>query len=436
MSHASLALLRVLAPSLLLVAACDDGAAVTDPPPTETTPTFVASSLERDTSPDVPAADLAAVVAGNNAFALDLYGALAAEDGNLIASPHSASVALAMTYAGAAGNTATEMASTLHFDLPAAQLHPAFDALDLALASRGEGAQGADGEPFRLKVVNAAWGQTGYTFLPGFLDTLAVSYGAGVRLLDFFTAPDPSRLTINAWVSEQTEKRIPNLLPAGTITSDTKLVLTNAVYFNAAWALPFDPDHTADAAFVCADGETVTVPTMTQTESFRYAAGDGWSAIELAYDGGEVAMDIILPDDLASFESGLDATEVDGILGQLVSSYVELHMPRFEYRLPTNLVPTLQSLGMSDAFVPLAADFSGMNGRQDLYIGAVIHEAFVKVDEKGTEAAAATAVVMNDFGLPGEPVVMRLDRPFVYFIRDVQTGAILFVGRVSDPSAS
>ncbi|TNF33256.1 MAG: serpin family protein [Deltaproteobacteria bacterium] len=422
----------VVATPLALAAGCDDGATNGDP---ADTPLNVAkSALERDTSPDVPAADLAAAVAGNNAFALDLYREFAGEDGNLVLSPHSVSVALAMTYAGAAGNTATEMADALHFDLPQAQLHPAFNALDLALSSRGEGAQGADGQPFRLRVVNAAWAQHDYSFLDSYLDALALNYGAGVRLMDFATAPDPSRLTINAWVSEQTETRIPNLLPEGSITSLTRLVLTNAVYFNAAWETQFDEDATASATFHAPDGD-VQVPTMTHTETHAYAAGDGWTAAELRYDGGEVAMLIVMPDDLATFEAGFDAAALTAIDDQLGMTRIDLHLPKFEYRKATSMVAPLGALGIADAFTAGAADFSGMNGGHDLYITGVLHEAFIKLDEHGTEAAAATAVVVGTTSIPPDPITVRFDQPFLYLIRDVETGAILFVGRVVNPAS-
>ncbi len=257
MFRISLALLA-LAP-LALASACDDA---TPSDPGDTPVDVAKSALERDLTPDVPAADLATLVAGDNAFAFDLYRELAVEDGNLVASPHSVSVALAMTYAGAAGNTAAEMAAAMHYDLAQGALHPAFNALDLALSSRGEGAQGADGQPFRLRVVNAAWAQRDFVFLASYLDTLGLNYGAGVRLMDFATAPEPSRATINAWVSEQTETRIPELLPAGSIDAGTRLVLTNAVYFNAAWETQFEPEDTTAEAFAGVGD----VPTMVQTD--------------------------------------------------------------------------------------------------------------------------------------------------------------------------
>ena len=244
------------------------------------------SDKERITSPNVAPPDLADLVAGNSAFAFDLYQFLREEgNGNLFYSPHSISLALAMTYAGARGETERQMADTLHFTLPQDRLHPAFNGLDLELAHRGEGAQGKDGEGFRLHIVNALWGQEGYEFLSEFLDTLAENYGAGLRLLDFASAPEASRVTINDWVSEQTETRIEDLIPQGIIDPETRLVLTNAIYFNAAWSTPFIPDLTEDGPFYLLDGGQVSVPMMRQTTSFGYAEGEGYQAVELPYDG-------------------------------------------------------------------------------------------------------------------------------------------------------
>ena len=228
----------------------------------------VQSDKERVTAPEAADPDLAELTQGNDLFALDLYHILKTDRDNLFYSPYSISVALAMTYAGARGETERQMADALHYTLPQARLHPTFNALDLALASRGQGAQGRDGEGFRLNIANAIWGQHGYAFLSEFLDALAVNYGAGLRLVDFAAAPEEARVTINDWVSEQTEGRIEDLIPAGAIDALTRLVLTNAVYFNAAWSMPFDKERTEDGPFHLLDGEEVTVPIMKQVESF------------------------------------------------------------------------------------------------------------------------------------------------------------------------
>jgi len=394
------------------------------------------SDKQRITSPDVPPSDLADLVNGNSGFAFDLYRILREENDNLFYSPYSISLALAMTYAGARGETERQMADTLHFTLSQDRLHPAFNGLDLELGRRGEGAEGKDGEGFRLHIVNATWGQEGYQFLSEFLDTLAENYDAGLRLLDFVNAPEESRVTINDWVGDQTEGRIEDLIPRGVIDELTRLVLTNAIYFNAAWANPFEKNLTEDGSFYLLDGSQVTVPMMRQTESFGYAEGEGYQAVELPYDGWELSMVILLPQagGFEAFEGSLDTEQVDAILKDLTYREVALTMPRFEFDSGFSLKEALAAMGMPDAFTG-AADFSGMTGGRDLFIAEVIHKAFVSVDEAGTEAAAATAVVMSELALPEEPVEVTVNRAFIFFIRDIETGAILFVGRVVDPSA-
>ena len=404
------------------------------------------SEKQRVTAPDVNQADLAELVNGNNAFAFNLYQFLAEGNGNLFYSPYSISLALAMTYAGAHGETEQQMADTLHFILSQDRLHPAFNSLDLELARRGEGAKGKDGEGtrpgrrvqgFRLNIVNALWGQDGYECLPEFLDILAENYGAGLRILDFVKAPEESRVTINDWVSDQTEGRIEDLIPKGLIDTLTRLVLTNAIYFNAAWSRPFEERLTDDGTFHLLDGSEVTVPMMQQMESFGYAEGEGYQAVELPYDGHELSMVILLPEagQFEEFEGSLDAKRVDAILQDLTPSRVALTMPKFELESDFSLAQVLVAMGMPDAF-SMAADFSGMDGTHELFIKDVVHKAFVSVDEAGTEAAAATAVVVAEKAMmPEEPVEVTVDRPFVFLIRDIETGTILFVGRVVNPSA-
>jgi serpin B len=397
---------------------------------------IASSSLSRDTNPEVAPGDLAAQVRANTAFAFDLYHDLTAESDNIFFSPHSISIALAMTWAGARGQTEQDMAQALHFELPQERLHPAFNALDLALASRGQGAQGSDGKEFRLHVVNSTWAQRDFTFLESFLDVLAVSYGAVMRLVDFVSDAEGARRTINAWVEEQTEDRIQDLIPSGVLNSYTRLVLVNAVYFNAAWAEQFRPESTRTEAFHLLDGGTVSVPMMNQQESFPYAEGPGFQAVELPYDGQELSMLVLVPDtgNFTTFEARLDADRLAEIVSSLASRRVELGLPRWELKgLTFSLTQALTHLGMGVAFSG-NADFSGMNGARDLFIQNVLHQAFVKVDESGTEAAAATAVIMPTSAEPGAPVRLRVDRPFIYLIRDRATGAVLFLGRFMNPS--
>jgi len=402
------------------------------------------SDKERVTSPNVSAADVALLVEGNSAFALELYQAIREEEGNLFYSPYSISVALAMTYAGARGETTQQMADTLHFLLEQEKLHPAFNWLDVEFAKRGEGAEGKDGEGFRLNIVNAIWGQKDYEFLTDFLDVLAENYGAGLRILDFMTETEKSRLAINDCVSDQTEGRIEDLIPQGAIDALTRLVLANAIYFNAAWEHPFDKKITADGPFYLLDGGQVGVPMMRQTKSFGYTEGEGYQAVELRYDIGELSdgkalsMVIMLPEtgQFEAFEGGLQAQKLDDIISDLRLTEVALTMPKFEFDSEFSLKDTLAEMGMPDAFSPDDADFSGMTGNRELFISDVVHKAFVSVDEAGTEAAAATAVIVGTTSVPVEPPVpVTIDRPFIFLIRDIETGAILFIGRVVNPAA-
>jgi serpin B len=379
--------------------------------------------------------DLVALVDGNNAFAFDLYSALKGEQGNLFYSPYSISQALAMTYGGARDTTEKEMAATLHFTLPQASLHPAFNSLDRQLMARGQGARGKDGKGFRLNVVNAIWGQADYSFLPDYLDLLAQNYGAGLRTLDFRAAPEAGRQVINKWVADQTEQRIKDLIPVGAIDPLTRLVLTNAIYFNAAWADNFEKTATQPAPFHLLDGSAVDVPMMHQTERLGYAAGDGYQAVSLPYDGRELEMVVLLPDEgkFAEFEKSLDASRAGSIVKGLAPKQVALSLPGFKFESEFSLGNILSEMGMPTAFSGDQADFSGMTGNRELSISRVIHKAFVGVDESGTEAAAATAVVMRATAMPAMPQEVTVDRPFIFLIRDIQTGAVIFVGRVVNP---
>jgi len=397
----------------------------------------IQSDKPRVTSPEVTETDLAKLVDGNNAFAFELYQTLRQTGANLFYSPYSISEALAMTYAGARGETEKDMAETLNFTLSQARLHPAFNSLDLQLKQRGEGAKSKDGEGFRLNVLNAIWGQKDYEFLSPFLDVLAQNYGAGLRIVDFINETEQSRVTINDWVSEQTEERIKDLVPQGAINQLTRLVLTNAIYFNAAWQHPFEENATSDGLFRLLGGNDITVPMMKQTESFCYTVGNNFQAIELPYDGQELSMVILLPEagQFDTFEEGLDAEFVEDVIDKLKTNEVALTMPKFEYESSFGLKEALSMLGMEVAFTT-DADFSGMNGQRDLLIQDVLHKAFVSVDEAGTEAAAATAVIVGETSVPAEPVEVKIDRPFIFIIRDMPTGSIIFVGRVLNPAST
>ena len=409
----------------------------TRPPRDEPRPSLSEARSHAERLP--PTESLATVrtlTASTTDFALDLARSI--EGGkNLVFSPHSIALALAMTYAGAASETKAQMAEVLHFDLPDVELNAAFNTLDQWLASRERSARTADDEPFRLRLSNGLWAQVGHEFLPSYLDVLAEYYGAGVRLVDFENDPDGARQIINREVFRQTQGRIDDLLGPDTIRADTRFVLTNAVYFSAGWAEPFSYGRTAEGDFVKEDGETVAVPMMRGQVHGFYAESDDLRVAGLPYDGGEVAMLFLLPKEksLAELEHDLDAETLEVLASSFDRVMLDMRLPRFETRTPIALSDTLKALGMTDAFVPYRADFSAMDGERDLYLQDVVHEAFVKVDENGTEAAAATAVIGGIVSLP-ELVEFVVDRPFVFVVRDLETGATLFYGRITDPSAS
>ncbi len=411
----------------------------TAPPPTETPATEEPQSNEvrsEKTRVAVPLAtdsDLTDLVRGNNAFAFGLYQKLREEEsGNLFYSPYSISLALAMTYTGAKGETERQMSNALLFTLSQDKLHSAFNALDLQLASRGEGRSGQDGKGFRLNIANAIWGQQGYDFLQDFLDKLAENYGAGMRIANFTEAPENSRVTINDWVAHQTEEKIKDLIPSGAIDNLTRLVLTNAIYFNAAWRHPFDERATSEGDFHLLTGNSIKVPMMRQTGVFGYARDTGYQVVELLYDGSEISMVILLPDKgtFDAFEKSLNAELISRISKDLRQERIALTMPSFEFEAQFKLGAMLQKMGMSDAFNPQLADFSGMDGTKRLSISDAFHKAFVLVNENGTEAAAATGVVIGVTSLPPRVTV---DQPFIFLIRDTATNTTLFVGRVMDP---
>jgi len=423
----------------------------TDPPPPETEEkqgsepsesgfpeSGVAHSAKtREQNPDIDETGLKELAAGNSTLALDLYQTLReGGGGNMFFSPYSISLALAMTYGGARGETAQEMAETLHFTLPDDSIHAGFNALDLELASRNnEGDEMMPG--FKLNIANSAWAQYDRPFEQAYLDLLAENYDAGLYLTDYVNDPEGSRLAINEWVSDETEGKIEDLIPAGAINALTRLVLANAIYFNAGWQSTFDEDLTEDAAFTLVDGSQKSVPMMSTSdpESFGYAVGEGFQAVELPYNGGQLSMVIMLPEEGAfeAFDTSLDAEKLAEVLNNIEIKQVELQMPKFSFESEFGLVGILRQLGMQAAFDPQVADFSGIDGTKDLSISDVIHKAFVSVDEKGTEAAAATAVIFGVTSMPITDIQMTIDRPFIFLIQDKPTGTILFLGRVLDP---
>lgn len=372
---------------------------------------------------------------GNNEFALDLYETVCGmqESGNIFFSPYSISSALGMTYAGARGHTAVEMAEVLHFTLPVEAISRAFHSLTETLSS-GDLSGAEYGSPFTLSISNGLWVQDGFSLLDEYVAEVTRHYNAAVRNLDFINDSEGSRETINEWVAESTLNRILDLIPPGVLKEDTRVVLTNAVYFKASWRKPFDERSTNDAPFVLADGSTIDIPMMNQTGFFRYVATEGCKAVELDYAEGNASMLILLPDgDVEEFRQEFSADMLETIRRRLSLCNVSLSMPGFEFSQSMQLSQMLKILGMEAAFGS-GADFSGFTGSPDLFISEVLHKAFVKVDEAGTEAAAATAVVMGLTAIPTQPVQMNIDSPFMFFILDRESGSILFMGRIMDPS--
>ena len=391
------------------------------------------------------------IVEGNNKFALELYAKLRAREGNLFFSPYSISTALAMTYAGARGQTEAQMARVLHFPtvtkliggpdgglmaLPGwerERFARAFGRIIKELNARGE--KGG----YELSVANALWGQKGYGFLEDFLELIKTNYDGRLSEVDFAKATEAARKTINTWVEKKTRNKIKDLIPKGVLNQLTRLVLTNAIYFKGNWASQFKKDRTQDAPFTLAGGEKVDVPMMNQTAEFNYMETEDFQGLELPYVDDELSMIILLPkrvDGLAEFEKTLTLKNLSKWLARLRKRKVIVSVPKFKMTSQFRLADVLKAMGMTDAFVPDVADFSRMNGKRDLFIWAVIHKAYVDVNEEGTEAAAATGVVVGITSvMPGRIPVFRADHPFLFLIRDNHSGSILFIGRAMNPKA-
>jgi serpin B len=387
-----------------------------------------------DARATVDPADAALAGAAIDAFGLELLRVATPGDENAVVSPASIVLALAMARPGARGETAAQIDEVLR-DV-ASDAHASWlNALEAALAARSGTFRDEAGkdQPVTLRIANAPFAQRDEQWNPAYLSALASRFGAGVRLVDFKTDTEAARQAINAWVKDQTEERIPELLEPGVLDDLTRLALVNAIYLKAAWLTPFDESATRPAPFTRLDGSQVDVPTMHLTEELSYAAGDGWQAVELPYVGGSLALTIVVPEDLAAFQATLD----EGVFGEITTALgrheVQLALPKFGIETKTDLATVLAAMGMPLAFDPDRADFTGMTTQEPLYISAVIHQANIDVDEKGTTAAAATAVVIRAGSAPGELVTLKVDRPFVYALRDVPTGAILFLGRVVEP---
>lgn len=362
---------------------------------------------------------------GQTAFACDLYQALGSAEGNLFFSPLSISTALAMTWAGAHGNTAAEMAAALHFTGSAQQVHAANSALLDGLTT-------SENDPWQLALANRLWPATGLELRPGFLDLTEKYYHARPQELDFAGATEEARLTINSWAEDNTQGMIKDLLHRQDLSAATLMVLTNAVYFQAAWTRAFDAAQTTVQPFHLAGGGASEAPFMTQQGAFPYLHTEGAQVLQLPYAGSSLAFVAILPDDpagLAQLETELTPATLDHWLQGLAAHDLTVMLPRFEMTWRDGLRVPLEELGMKQAFTG-AADFSAMTPAR-VFIDQVIHQARIKVTEEGTEAAAATAVIMRK----GMRTVFRADHPFLFLIRDTRTGAILFMGRLAEAQA-
>ncbi|MDN7012148.1 serpin family protein [Methanoculleus sp. FWC-SCC3] len=414
-------------------------AGCTDMPTTSGQPAPPAGQETPD--PGLAAEGAGNVSAGNNRFAADLYRHLASDPGsagkNIFFSPYSISSALAITYEGARGTTADEIGSVLHLPQNETLRRAGFAGLDAVLNSGDEN--------YSLRTANALWAEETCPFLPGYIDTAARWYGANVTNLDFVNDSEASRQTINRWVEEKTEDRIRDLLPAGSIDSMTRLVITNAIYFKGTWVKQFDPAETTEEEFRVAPGETVRVPMMHRTDEdaiYGYAETGTLQALRMPYahaDGTELSMLVLLPreDNLTAAEEALDAETLVDLRKTLADQRVRVVFPKFTLETTYSLPQVLAAMGMPTAFSD-AADFSGMDGTEDLFISDVVHKAFVDVNEEGTEAAAATGVVMNLASAPMEDrtPVFRADHPFVFLIVEEDSGTILFAGRVANPESA
>jgi serpin B len=413
--------------------------------------------IARDPASAIPSGDIDAAVAANNAFAVDLYTRLEADAStqNMLTSPISAALALTMAYAGAAGQTASEMATALHFAPDAsASIFNGQNALDQALAGRGaaalasvvqNNAQAAitttapSASDYELQVVNSVWGEKTFSWSTPYLTTLAKSYGAGVYLVDFIHELDQSRQAINTWVSDETNGKIENLLPS--LDPSTVMVLVNAIHLKLPWANPFDLSATVPGTFTRADGTTVSASFMSQQLNVPYADNGHAEIVALPLAGRQLSVVIVLPHQgtsLQEYESGL-ATNTTSLAQPKSYGYINLSIPKITFTTPTfSLKPALQAMGMNVTFTP-SADFSGMvsGGLNDgLYVYDVLQKATIAMQETGVEAAAATAVIFSPTAAETPIATMSVNRPYLVAIVDVPTGAILFLGHIDDPTAS
>jgi len=379
-------------------------------------------------------------VAGCNALGFELYQQLADQDednSNLFFSPMSVSAALMLTYEGARGDTQAEFEDVLSLEAgDRVAAHKAY----AGVLGRLDG----EGKPYQLTVANALWGEKTMPFRPGFLETLREHYAASFESVDFARDYENQRKRINGWVSKRTKNRINDLLPEDSLDEMTRLVLVNAIYFKAPWATEFSDGATKEQLFHLSADKQVRVPMMRQYGAyFGYGDFEGYKALRMYYKNRDLSMVVLLPDEkdgLAELEAKLSPEMLNKSVAGLESVAVDLWLPKWETTEDYDLIPALKAMGMTGAFDAATADFTGLTDSAEgerLKISGVFHKAFIAVDEEGTEAAAATAVVLEKESAiepPDKVYTFKADHPFVYFIRDERTGAILFMGRVTDPS--
>jgi serpin B len=381
-----------------------------------------------------PPADVAAA---SNAFAADLYGKLAAQPGNLFCSPHSIHAALALTGGGARGETAAQMARVMGWNDINDQAHAAYATLFTALNAKPKPGEPA---PHTLSVANALFAQQDFPFRPDYLQLARTQYQAGMFNVDFATRTEPTRLEINTWVSKQTQNKINDLVAPGVLNSQTRMVLVNAIYFKGSWLTAFPKDATRREPFHVTADKSVDAEMMHLTKRFGYRETAEAQVLELPYRGHQLSMFVLLPkaqDGWPAFEKTVSANLLRDLTARAPAQEVVVSLPRFKMTREFSLADSLGALGMTDAFAAGKADFSGMSDKADLFLQAVMHKAFVEVNEEGTEAAAATGMAMGVTSVmePKPPVVFRADHPFLFVIRHNPTGVILFLGRLTDPSA-
>jgi serpin B len=398
---------------------------------------MIKSNLERETDPGIDPTQLETLSHNNRVFAWAFYNEIRQNGDNIVFSPLSLSLALSMTLAGAETTTETAMIDALRLTLSEEEVYPAFNALLLAIEASQKETPSEEGEGyFELNIANSLWTQAGYEYQQAFLDVIARNYGTGIYNVNFVQDPEGARKAINDWVAEETMDKITDLIPPGAINDLTRLVLANAIYFNGSWMYTFDPDDTEKKSFMLLDGSEINVDMMNLgSEHLGYTQGENYQTVTLPYLSRDFTMTLLVPDvgAFADFEGSLDAERLTAILEDQDMAQIALQMPKFDFESTIDAKVHLKALGMTEAFQDGVADFSGITDEERLLITDVLHKATITVDEEGTEAAAATAVIVGLESMPPEPIPLVIDRPFLFVIEHQPTGTILFMGRVLQP---